>query len=206
MASRAGINGLAVAMVAGGGYLVYAGIRNVPLVEGLRELAAGQQPTGRPAIVTPVTFGVGGSLGGSFNGSGPAPGAGSSALADAAVKYLGIPYKWGGTDPGTGLDCSGLVYVCLRDIGVNEPRRTSMGYRVWRGAVNVPRAQIRSGDLCCYLGHIGIAVSNSQMIHAPRRGRVVSYGPIDWSRVNPVLGRRLVGAPAPQPAPAGRSV
>ncbi|MCI0688926.1 MAG: NlpC/P60 family protein, partial [Sporichthyaceae bacterium] len=200
-----GINGLAVAMVAGGGYLVYSGVRNVPLVEGLRELAAGQQPTGRPAIVTPVTFG--GQLGGSGNGSGPAP-AGSSALADAAVKYLGIPYRFGGTDPGTGLDCSGLVYVCLKDIGINEPRRVSMGYRVWRGAVNIGRAQIRSGDLCCYLGHIGIAVSNSQMIHAPHRGAVVRYGPIDWSRTNPVLGRRLVGAgPAQQPAPAaGRSV
>lgn len=188
MPRRVGISGLAVAVAAAGGYLVYSGIRDVPLVEGLRELAAGRQPTGRPARVTPVAFGVGGSLGFSPNG---AAGPGTPALAQAAARYLGIRYRLGGEDPATGLDCSGLVFVAMRDIGLGAPRMTSLGLRVWRGAYNISRAQIAAGDLCCYLGHVGIAVDNQTMIHAPHPGEVVKYGPIDWSRTNPVLGRRI---------------
>jgi len=56
MAARGGISGLAVTLAAAGGYLVYAGIRNVPLVEGLRELATGRLPQGRPVAPTVVSF------------------------------------------------------------------------------------------------------------------------------------------------------
>lgn len=55
-ARRAGISGLAVTMVAGGGFLVYAGIRNVPILDGLRELAGGRLPAPRPVQPTQVAF------------------------------------------------------------------------------------------------------------------------------------------------------
>lgn len=54
--SRLGISGLAVTMIAGGAYLTYAGIRNVPLLDGLRDLAAGRLPAPRPGNVTLVHF------------------------------------------------------------------------------------------------------------------------------------------------------
>ncbi len=54
MAPKGGISGLAVAVAGVGGYLVYAGIRDVPLIDGLREIIAGQTPTGRPQKQTAV--------------------------------------------------------------------------------------------------------------------------------------------------------
>lgn len=57
MAKGGGISGLAVATAAVGGYLVYAGIRDVPLIQGLREIISGKQPVGREQRRTAV-FGV----------------------------------------------------------------------------------------------------------------------------------------------------
>lgn len=52
MAARGGISGIAVTIGAAGLYLVYAGIRDVPVVEGLRELARGRVPAGKPPQTT----------------------------------------------------------------------------------------------------------------------------------------------------------
>lgn len=58
--ARQGISGLAVTIGAAGLYLIYAGVRAVPLVEGLRELARGRLPAGTPAQSTKVVFGAAG--------------------------------------------------------------------------------------------------------------------------------------------------
>ncbi len=47
MASRGGISGLAVTVAAVGGFLVFAGIKDVPLIDGLREIISGKVPAGR---------------------------------------------------------------------------------------------------------------------------------------------------------------
>ena len=39
-------------------------------------------------------------------------------VVDAATRYLGVPYRWGGTDPSTGLDCSGFVQQTFEDLGI----------------------------------------------------------------------------------------
>src|SRR5262249_43223942 len=54
-----------------------------------------------------------------LSGAGSATG---QAVVDAAKKYLGTPYVFGGTDPNTGLDCSGLVQRAYRDLGIDLPR------------------------------------------------------------------------------------
>lgn len=51
-----GINGGAVFLAGAGAYLVYAGIRNVPVLAGLRDLAAGRLPAPRPPAPTKVEF------------------------------------------------------------------------------------------------------------------------------------------------------
>jgi hypothetical protein len=58
-----GISGLAVVLAAAGGFLVYAGIRNVPILPGLRELASGKVPTPKPVAPTQVEFGIAAGVG-----------------------------------------------------------------------------------------------------------------------------------------------
>jgi cell wall-associated NlpC family hydrolase len=99
-------------------------------------------------------------------------------LIAAAKKYLGVPYKWGGTDPATGLDCSALVQRAMKDIGVDVPRvvadQRHLGTEV-KGLENA-----RPGDLIVLGGsrHIGIYVGDGKMLHAPRTGDVVKIGSV----------------------------
>src|SRR5438105_3530545 len=126
-AKRAGISGLAVAIAATGGYLVYSGIRNVSPLAGLRDLARGKLPAGQAPVVTAVTFteamgpadpGAAGSGGGGVLGT-----ARGGAIVTAARKYMGIRYRWGSANPSSGFDCSGLVtWVLHRDIGIDLSR------------------------------------------------------------------------------------
>jgi cell wall-associated NlpC family hydrolase len=105
--------------------------------------------------------------GGDFGTSGGLP-----ALVQAAQRYLGVRYRWGGKDPATGLDCSGLVYVAFRDIGVTAPRSTwtQVSWKMVR-KTGTPSA----GDLVWWPGHIGIVVDGKRMINAPHTGAVVRY-------------------------------
>ncbi len=195
--ARASINGVGVAVIGTGALLAWTGITGTPVVDGLRNIARGL-PAG--TLVPSPSGGTPGSATGSPSSGGatPATGARPGILA-AARKYLGVPYRWGGTDPRTGLDCSGLVIVALRDAGFTvSGRPTASMFYFGRGIRSYPvtRAQVAPGDLVCWPTHIGIAVSGKRMVHAPRTGRTVSESNI-WG--NPVF-RRVGAAPA---APSG---
>ena len=98
---------------------------------------------------------------------------GNDVVADAK-KYLGVPYVWGGTDPSTGFDCSGLVQHVFKDLGVSVPRlvRDQMN----AGQTIPSLAQAKPGDLLVMNGveHIGIYLGNNQYLHAPEPGQKVS--------------------------------
>jgi len=104
------------------------------------------------------------------------------AIVNTAMKYLGVPYVWGGTSP-KGFDCSGLVqYVCRQNgIRVN---RVAADQR--RNGVYVSRENLQAGDLVFfakggYIHHVGIYVGNGNMIHAPQTGDVVKISSINTS-------------------------
>jgi len=196
MASRtAGIPGLGVVLAAAGAYLIYAGVKNVPFVDGLRGLLKGSLPTGTPTEPTQLPDWLNPLAGGdSSTGNGGAAAGGGTALglkvAMYAKQYQGVPYRWGGNTP-AGWDCSGFVTWCLVHNGVgNLPssRPTAAQYLVWKGATTIPRDQAAAGDLCCWGGHIGIAVSNTDMINAPTAGiptRIQKiYGGVTIRRIN----------------------
>jgi transglycosylase-like protein with SLT domain/NlpC/P60 family protein len=95
-------------------------------------------------------------------------------VVDEARKYLGVPYVWGGTDPDKGLDCSGLVQLVYRNLGVDLPRVS--GDQAQAGTPVGSLAEARPGDLLAFgspVHHIAIYIGDNQMIEAPRPGLAV---------------------------------
>jgi peptidoglycan DL-endopeptidase CwlO len=110
-----------------------------------------------------------------------------------ARKYLGVPYRWGGTDPATGLDCSGFTQLVFKNLGIALPRVSQDQARA--GTKVDSMADARPGDLIVLDGggHIGIYVGDGKMIHAPRSGDVVKISPV-WNNVTAI--RRVIPEPA----------
>lgn len=98
---------------------------------------------------------------------------GNTAVA-IAQRYLGVPYVWGGTDPKKGLDCSGLVQIVYKEMGVDLPRVAADQAR--KGTAVASLAEAKPGDLIAFgspVDHIGIYMGDNKIVHAPRRGEVV---------------------------------
>ena len=95
-----------------------------------------------------------------------------------AFSLLGTPYRWGGTSPDTGFDCSGLVGYVFRTIGIDLPRVSRE--MVGAGAPVNDRAALAEGDLVFFgrngsrIDHVGIYVGDGKFLHAPRTGRDVT--------------------------------
>jgi hypothetical protein len=134
--------------------------------------------------------------------AGTAASGSSSAVVQAATKYLGVPYAWGGTDPSTGLDCSGLVQRVYGDLGISLPRTSSQQATAGRAVASLDDAQ--PGDLVFFdnsssrggIDHVGIYIGNGQMIAAPKEGEVVKVQSVG----NPSVIRRVLPDTAAAPA------
>jgi peptidoglycan hydrolase-like protein with peptidoglycan-binding domain len=100
----------------------------------------------------------------------PSP-ASNAAVVRELLKYVGVPYKWGGTTP-AGFDCSGLTQYAYRAIGKSVPRTT---WDIWAALPRVPFDQLAPGDMVFFsnLGHMGVYIGDGNMIHAPRTGEFV---------------------------------
>lgn len=94
-------------------------------------------------------------------------------IVNAAYSQLGVPYVYGGSTPGVGLDCSGLVQYCHKVAGISLPRTSGE-----QGACGVAVSNPQPGDIVCYVGHVGIYIGNGKMIHAPQTGDVVKVASV----------------------------
>jgi peptidoglycan DL-endopeptidase CwlO len=131
----------------------------------------------------------------------PGAATGDAVVADAK-KYLGVPYVWGGTNPATGLDCSGLVQRVYKDLGINLPR---VAADQGNAGTTVPNlAAAKPGDLLVMNGgeHIGIYAGNNQYIHAPQPGQNVQIADIPAGAVFDKITRIIPETPAVAAAPA----
>lgn len=95
-----------------------------------------------------------------------------------ALALLGTPYRWGGTSPERGFDCSGLVgYVFRHSLGIELPRISRDMANVGQ-LIRDPNALVE-GDLVFFsrrgkhVDHVGIYIGNGQFVHAPRTGKDV---------------------------------
>ncbi|MDB5984668.1 MAG: peptidase, partial [Pseudomonas sp.] len=103
----------------------------------------------------------------------------SSTVLSRAVNVLGTPYRWGGSSPTKGFDCSGLVKYAFRDVNEADLPRTSNAMAEGHGQ-KVDRKDLKPGDLLFFnikgrqVNHVAIYLGNDRFIHAPRRGKAVS--------------------------------
>lgn len=95
--------------------------------------------------------------------------ASGSAIVAAAYSQLGVPYVWGGSTPGVGLDCSGLTQYCYSIVGISIPRYSE---DQMSGGRTLPLSEARTGDILWKPGHVAIYVGGDQYIHEPQSGEV----------------------------------
>jgi cell wall-associated NlpC family hydrolase len=146
------------------------------------QAAAAQQPAQTTAPQSPSTSGV------------VAPpvtvpvvtGAGHPAAASIALRYLGVPYVWGGASP-SGFDCSGLVMYVYAQLGISLPHYT---VAQWAATSHISLSQAQPGDLVFFdgLGHVGIYLGNNQFVHAPHTGTVVQVASLSGYYASALVG------------------
>jgi cell wall-associated NlpC family hydrolase len=99
-------------------------------------------------------------------------------LTEYALSLTGTPYKYGGTSPDTGFDCSGFVgHVFKHTLGKSLPRSSREISRVGTAQKS---ERLRPGDLVFYntlnraYSHVGIYLGDGEFIHSPSKGKSVS--------------------------------
>ena len=113
-------------------------------------------------------------------------------ILSTARRFVDAPYLWGGRSA-LGIDCSGLVQLCMMEAGIPCPRDTkdqikTLGHPVERG-------DIRPGDLVYFPRHVGVVLEDGSLLNATARHmRVViedlkdvesSYGALTGIRRTP---------------------
>ena len=93
-----------------------------------------------------------------------------------AKRFLGNPYRWGGTSLTHGADCSGFVMSVYRHFGKSLPHSSYAQRNVGRRVSSLSKA--KPGDIICYSGHVAIYMGNNRVIHAsnPRDGIKITKG------------------------------
>jgi len=110
-----------------------------------------------------------------------------------AEGFMGTPYVWGGSNPKTGFDCSGLLQWVWGQKGVEIPRTT---YDQWTAGKQVSTPRLQPGDAVFFTGadpvngkpgHVGMYIGAGKFLEAPHTGADV--------RVSNLAGRSdFVGA------------
>lgn len=115
-----------------------------------------------------------------------------------AKKYIGVPYVWGGTDPASGMDCSGFVQRVFKDLNIELPRVVSD--QMQQGTPVASLAEAKPGDLLVSFGgnHISIYLGDGKAIDAPVPGQTIQIRDA-WEKYSNLTSiRRIVPAGAGQ--------
>lgn len=118
----------------------------------------------------------------------------AQSLVKRAEQFQGVRYKYGGTSPKTGFDCSGFVGYVYKQYGVDLPRDS----RSQRSSLKSVKAnELKPGDLVFYRvsssptgSHAAIYIGNGQIIHASPSARKVVIADMHDS----YFTKRYVGA------------
>lgn len=124
------------------------------------------------------------------------------ALVSSSIKFLGMPYKYGGTTPakynstkkyiGGGFDCSGFTQYIYKSFNISLPRVTTDQMR--KGTA-VSINNLKKGDLVFFIGgsHTGMYIGDNKFIHSHKTGSFVKITELTgfW-RGAFVTGRRIL--------------
>ena len=178
-------NGRALTATGVGLLFVWSGIKGWSVLATIADVISGKKPN--ESVAYPLSINPAGSA---------TPGIGSaSGIAGIAMQYVGHAYHFGGAPGKDGKkpwDCSSFMnYVIAVKAGMaipgNGPGKydgTSHGpptgmWALWTGMGTVKRADVTSGDILVWGGHMGMAVSNTQYVsaHSPALGTTVTNIP-----------------------------
>lgn len=119
------------------------------------------------------------------------PPAAADDMAMTALTLMGTPYKFGGSSPEAGFDCSGLVQYIYRDISTVTLPRTAAEMANLAGR-DVTTRELVVGDLLFFrlgsasrINHVGVYIGEDRFVHAPRTGATVRIDKLDnryWMR------------------------
>ena len=123
-------------------------------------------------------------------------------VVSTAEQYIGVPYRYGGTSPRTGFDCSGFVQYVYGIQGVDLPR-TSRQMAGTGIAVEPTARGLAVGDLMLFaqgrrISHVAIYAGNGRFIHSSSSGHGVRYDDLgsrrgQWFADHLVAARRVAG-------------
>lgn len=88
-----------------------------------------------------------------------------------AERWIGTPYRYGGTERGRGTDCSGMVMTVFGKAGITLPRSSAEQQKYCKP---VKKNDLRAGDLVFFTSsrsgsrvtHVGVYRGNGEFIHA----------------------------------------
>jgi cell wall-associated NlpC family hydrolase len=103
-----------------------------------------------------------------------------SSIVAYAKKFIGIPYKTGGTTT-SGFDCSGFTKYVYSHFNISLPH--SANSQTSKGTV-VSKANLRVGDLVFFgdssISHVGMYVGNGKIIHSPKPGSSIQIAELKY--------------------------
>lgn len=116
---------------------------------------------------------------------------------DFAKTLIGVPYKYGSTDPAQGFDCSGFITYVFNHFGISVPR-SSIDFTNVGKEVDLPNAA--PGDLILFtgtdsterfVGHMGIVTENSDSLRFIHSTSGKKYG-VTITALNEYYKKRFV--------------
>jgi cell wall-associated NlpC family hydrolase len=107
-----------------------------------------------------------------------------------ALSLIGSPYKYGGSNPDVGFDCSGLVkYILGLSSPIVLPRSAA---EMYHGGHLVELSELKAGDLLFFrigrskrINHVAVYIGEKRFVHAPSTGNLVRVDKLNenyWMR------------------------
>lgn len=108
-------------------------------------------------------------------------------IANYATKFVGNPYRWGGTSLTRGADCSGFIKAVYQKFGYNLPHSSSA---LRSKGTGVSSSNKKAGDVVCYSGHVALYIGNNKIVHAANSRKGIIISNVSYMKV--VAIRRIV--------------